>query len=40
MMKNFMTSRALSKGKKPEGDPGRKGTVSFPGEATVMMIND
>jgi hypothetical protein len=30
MMKNFMTSWALSKGKKSEGDPGGKGTTSFP----------
>jgi hypothetical protein len=40
MMKNFMTSRAISKGNKPEGDPSGKGTASFPGEAVVMTIYD
>jgi hypothetical protein len=38
MMKNFMTSGAHSKGKKSEGDPGRKGTTSFHREAVPMMI--
>jgi hypothetical protein len=36
MMKIFMTSGALSKGKKPEGDPGRKCVASFPEEAVVI----
>jgi hypothetical protein len=35
MMKNFMTSGALSKGKKTEGDPSM---TSFLGEAAIMMI--
>jgi hypothetical protein len=38
MMKNFMTSGALAKGKKPEGDPGEKGATPFPGEEAVMTI--
>jgi hypothetical protein len=38
MMKNFMTSGALSKGEKPEGDPGGKGAVPFPEEEAVMAI--
>jgi hypothetical protein len=38
MMKGFMTSGALSKGKEPEGDPGEKGMMPFPGEEVVMMI--
>jgi hypothetical protein len=38
MMKNFMTSGALSKGKKPEGDPGKKGVSPFPREEAVMTI--
>jgi hypothetical protein len=38
MMKNFMTSGALSKGKKPEGDPGGKGVAPFPREEAVMSI--
>jgi hypothetical protein len=39
MMKNFLTSGALAKGKEAEGDPGGKGTTPFPGEETVMMIH-
>jgi hypothetical protein len=35
MMKNFMTSGALSKGKKPEGDPCM---APFPREEAVMSI--
>jgi hypothetical protein len=31
MMKNFMTSGALSKGKKPDGDPCRKSAAPNPG---------
>jgi hypothetical protein len=38
MMKIFMTSGALSKGMKPEGDPSGKGMTSDPGEAVVMTI--
>jgi hypothetical protein len=37
-MKNFMTSGALPKGKKPDGDPGRKGVAPFRREEVVMMI--
>jgi hypothetical protein len=36
MMKNFMTPRALSKGKKHEGDLGGNGATSNPGEVVVM----
>jgi hypothetical protein len=32
MMKSFMISGALSKGKKPKGDPGAKGVAPIPGE--------
>jgi hypothetical protein len=32
VMKNFMTSGVLAKGKKPEGDLGRKDATPFPGE--------
>jgi hypothetical protein len=38
MMKNFMASRALSMGKKPEGEPGGKAVTPFPGEEVVMSI--
>jgi hypothetical protein len=38
MMKNFMTSGALSKGKKPEGDQGGNDAASDPEEAAVMII--
>jgi hypothetical protein len=38
MIKNFMTSGALSKGKKPERDLGRKGATPFLGEEAVMLI--
>jgi hypothetical protein len=31
MMKNYMTSGALTKGKKPERDPWGKATTPFPG---------
>jgi hypothetical protein len=40
MMKNFMTSGALSKGKKPKGDPGKKGATSVLDEAAIMTIFD
>jgi hypothetical protein len=39
MMKNFMTSGALSKGKKPEGDLEERTTAPFPGEEEVMSIH-
>jgi hypothetical protein len=38
MMKNFMALGALSKGKKPEGEPGGKGAAPFPREEAVMTI--
>jgi hypothetical protein len=38
MMKNYMTTRDLARGKKPEGDPGGKVTVPFPEEEAVMSI--
>jgi hypothetical protein len=40
MMKNFITSGALTKGKEPEGDPGGKGMTPFPTEEAVMAIYD
>jgi hypothetical protein len=39
MMIKFMTSGALSKGKKPEGELGGKVAASVPGEAAVMTIH-
>jgi hypothetical protein len=38
MMKNFVTSGALSKGKKTEGDQGGRGATPFLGEEVVLMI--
>jgi hypothetical protein len=38
MMKIFMTSEALSMGKKPEGDPSRKDVAPITGKAVVMAI--
>jgi hypothetical protein len=38
MMKIFMTSGALSRGKKPEGYPGGKGAIPDPKEAVIMTI--
>jgi hypothetical protein len=38
MLRNFMTLRALSKGKKPEGGLGGNVTTPFPGEEAVMLI--
>jgi hypothetical protein len=38
MIKNFMTSGALSMGKELEGDLGGKGTTLTPGEVAVMTI--
>jgi hypothetical protein len=40
MMKNFMTSGAFSKGRKLEGDLGRKGAAPIPREVEVMTIFD
>jgi hypothetical protein len=39
MMKNYMTTRTFTKGKKPEGDSTGKPTTSFP-EKAVMSIYD
>jgi hypothetical protein len=36
MIKNYMTMGALTKGKKPKGDPAGKAIVTFPGEEVVM----
>jgi hypothetical protein len=38
MMKNYMTSVCLVKGKKPEEDPGGKATTPIPGEEADMSI--
>jgi hypothetical protein len=38
MMKNYMTTGAFTKGKKPEGDPVGKVVVPFPEEKAVMLI--
>jgi hypothetical protein len=40
MMKNFMTTGALTKGKEPKGDSGRKGVTPYPEEEVVMVIYD
>jgi hypothetical protein len=40
MMKKFMTSGAFSKGRKLEGDLGRKGAAPIPREVEVMTIFD
>jgi hypothetical protein len=40
LMKKFMTSGALSKDRKPGGDPGRKSAAPILGEAEVMTIFD
>jgi hypothetical protein len=40
MIKNFMTTRALTKGKKREGDPGAKAIAPFPREEAVKSIYD
>jgi hypothetical protein len=40
MMKNFMTSGAFSKGKKPGGDSGGKGVAPILGEVEVTAIFD
>jgi hypothetical protein len=38
MMRNYMITGALTKGRKPEGDPGGKATAPFPKEEAVMSI--
>jgi hypothetical protein len=38
MMKNYMTTGAFAKGKKPEGDSVGKATAPFPKEKAVMSI--
>jgi hypothetical protein len=40
MMKNYMTTGALTEEKKPKGDPVGKATAPFPGEEVVMSIYD
>jgi hypothetical protein len=40
MMKNFMTSGAFSKGRKPGGDLGGKSVTPILGETEVMTIFD
>jgi hypothetical protein len=40
MIKNYMISRDLAKGKKSEGDPGGKAVAPFPGEEVVMSVYD
>jgi hypothetical protein len=38
MIKNFMTSGFLTRGKEPKGDLGGKGATPFPGEEAVMTV--
>jgi hypothetical protein len=38
MMKNFITSGALSRGKKPEGDPNGNGAAPAPGKVAIMAV--
>jgi hypothetical protein len=38
MMKNYMTTGALAKGKKPRDDAAGKATAPLPGEKAVMSI--
>jgi hypothetical protein len=38
MMKNFMTSRSLTRDKEPEEDPSRRGATPLPQEDAVMMV--
>jgi hypothetical protein len=38
MMKNYMTTRIFTKGKKPEGDSAGKVVALFPDEKAVMSI--
>jgi hypothetical protein len=38
MMKNYMTTGTLTKGKKPKDGAAGKATTPFPGEKAVMSI--
>jgi hypothetical protein len=38
MMKNYMTTRTFTKGKKPEGDSTGKAAAPFPEKKAVMLI--
>jgi hypothetical protein len=38
MMKNYMTTRVLTKGQKLKDDAAGKATTPFPGEKVVMSI--
>jgi hypothetical protein len=38
MMKNYMTTRIFTKGKKPEGDSAGKVVALFPDEKAVVSI--
>jgi hypothetical protein len=40
MMKNFITSGTLTKGKEHEGDPGGNGMTPFPREKVFLTIHD
>jgi hypothetical protein len=40
MMKNYMTTGALAKGKKPVGDPGGMAAAPIPREEAIMPIYD
>jgi hypothetical protein len=40
MIKNYMITEALTKGKKPKGDQAGKAIVTFPREEAVMSIYD
>jgi hypothetical protein len=40
MVKNFMTSGSLTRGRQLEEDPGGSDTTSFPREDAVMTVND
>jgi hypothetical protein len=40
MMKNFMTTGSLTKGKELKEDPSKSDTTPFPREDTVMMVYD
>lgn len=40
MMKNFMTSGSLTRGRELEEDLGRSNTMPFPRKGIVMMVYD
>jgi hypothetical protein len=40
MMKIFMTTGSLTRGKEPEGDSSEKGMTPIPGEEVVMTVYD